>query len=239
MALTDYGLTGLFSKKGREKQRSLFFGNPEEHERVSTLLPGQQPLFVQSVQAGLQPGAGGAFGTAADYYRSLLEEDNPTFGALAAPEERRFREQIIPDLAYQFGGMYGGIGSSAFQNASINAGTDLAERLASIRAGLRQQGAAGLMGIGQQGLGNYSQDMTTKQATPGLIGSLASLAGPVAGALGGPVASAVGSMAGKAGDWLSNMFKRNSSPYGEGTGRNMIAGNSNLPSLQTSNTGMR
>ena len=31
-------------------------GTPEEHERVSTLLPSQQPLLDQAVNAGLKPG---------------------------------------------------------------------------------------------------------------------------------------------------------------------------------------
>ena len=53
-------------------------GTPEKHERVSTLLPSQQPNFNQLQQSLQGRGAGGAFGQTADYYRDILE-NNPKF----------------------------------------------------------------------------------------------------------------------------------------------------------------
>ena len=192
-------------------------GTPAIRENVSTLRPEQEGLYNQLVGAGKGQGAGGAFGTAADYYRNLLSDNSADFQAFAAPEQRRFNEQTIPDLAEQFAGMgAGGLSSSGFQNAAVGAGTDLAERLGSIRANLRQSGAQGLQGIGQAGLQNYSQNMETQAGSQGLLGQLAPAIGTALGSFGGPIGSALG---GAAGNWISNSFgqpkvAKNSSPYG-------------------------
>lgn len=193
---------------------NFFGGTPEKHKRVSTLREEQEPLYQQLVNAGQNPGAGGAFGDAADYYRDLLSNDSQTAQSMFAPEQRRFREQIIPDLAEQFAGMgSGGLSSSGFRNASINAGTDLSERLGAIRANLRAQGAAGLANIGQQGLQNYSQDVVTQQGSPGFLAQ----AGPalaqagLAYATGGASLPFTSGIFGGAG---GNKVGSNSSPYG-------------------------
>lgn len=189
-----------------------FTGSPGKFEKMSTLRPAQEPLANQAIQAGIGRGAGGAYGTAADYYRDLLSNDDATFNAMAAPETRKFNEQIIPQLSEQFAGMgAGGLSSSGFRNAAVNAGTDLSERLGAIRANLRQQGAAGLQNIGQAGLQQFDENIY-KQGQPGLL----DFAGPAvtAGltALGGPVGGAIGNFAS---NWISGKGK--SSPYGPGS----------------------
>src|SRR3979409_758184 len=94
-------------------------GSKGKHEQISTLAPNQRKLNNQ-----LQNSAnsnGGAFNQASDYYSGLLnDENNSTYQQMAAPEQRQFREQIIPDLAEQFSG-HGGIGSSGFTNAAVGA----------------------------------------------------------------------------------------------------------------------
>lgn len=182
-------------------------GTKEKHKRVSTLMPGQQPILDQLTAAAQGKGAGGAFGEAADYYRDLLDPNSATAQMMFAPETRRFNEEIIPGLSEQFAGMgAGGLSSSGFRNAAVGAGTDLSERLGAIRAQLRQQGAAGLAGIGQSGLQNYSQDVMTQAGTPGLLSQIA-----------GPLAQAG---VGMAGDWFKGKFSggnqvgQNTSPYG-------------------------
>lgn len=147
--------------EGFENSLSQFFtGTPESFEQKSTLSPEQQDLFKQLLAAIQGQGAGGAFGNSADYYRDLLSDNSQNFNAFAAPEQRRFNEQTIPGLAEQFAGYgAGSLSSSGFRNAAVNAGTDLSERLGAIRAQLRQQGAAGLAGLGQQGLGQYTQNI--------------------------------------------------------------------------------
>lgn len=190
------------------------FGTPEIRENVSTLRPEQEGLYKQLTNAGLNRGAGGAFGNSADYYRNLMGDDSEDFNSFANPELRRFRESIIPDLAEQFAGMGsgGGISSSGFRNASVSAGTDLSERLGAIRAQLRQQGAQGLAGIGQMGLQNYSQNMVTQPGSEGFLSTISPLAGSILSAAGGPAAMAANTAINAFGK-NQNMVGQNSSPY--------------------------
>jgi hypothetical protein len=188
-----------------------FTGSPEKHERVSTLLPGQQGLFDQYQKSLQGRGAGGAFGDVADYYRGNLSDNPADFQAFAAPEMRRFREETIPGLSEQFAGMgSGGLSSSGFRNAAVNAGTDLSERLGAIRAGLRQQSAAGLGNLAQGGLGNFSQDVMTQPGSEGFLSQVAPAIGGAIGAFGGPALGALGTAAGS---WLGSKFGK-SNPYG-------------------------
>ena len=114
----------------------------------SLLSPEQRKLEKQRFKALQGSGAGGAFGDIADYYRDLMSPDSQTAQQMMAPENRRFNEQTIPDLAEQFAGMgAGGLSSSGFRNAGISAGTDLSERLGAIRAQLKGQGAAGFQNL--------------------------------------------------------------------------------------------
>lgn len=190
----------------------LFKGQPAKYGYRSTLGPEQQPLYQQLQQALMQQGAGGAFGSAADYYRDLLSDDSKTFDAFAAPEQRRFNEEIIPGLSEQFAGMgSGGLSSSGFRNAAVNAGTDLSERLGAIRAQLRQQGAQGLSQMGQFGLGQFGQTTYTP-AKGGLLDFAGPALGAAATAIGGPVAGALGQAAG---NWVTSKFGK-SDPYGGG-----------------------
>ena len=180
---------------------SFFTGTKGRYKQLDLLEKAQQPLKQQLFTASQNQGAGGAYGDAADYYRSLLSDDNSTFNAMAAPEQRRFNEQIIPDISEQFAGMgSGALSSSGFRNAAVNAGTDLAERLGAIRAQLRQQGAAGLMGLGQQALQPFKENVY-EQRQPGFLESIAPGIGMGLSALGG--------------NWLTNKFG-GSSPYGGG-----------------------
>jgi hypothetical protein len=125
----------------------------------------------------------------------------------------------MPGISEQFAGMgSGGLSSSGFQNAAVNAGTDLSERLGAIRANLRQQGAQGLQNIGQLGLGNYSQNMVTQPGSEGFLGQVAPAVGTAIGAyFGGPGGAAAGN---QAGNWLKNSFGGDkvgakTGPYGQ------------------------
>lgn len=194
-----------------------FTGTPEKRENVSTLRPEQEGLYNQLTNAGKGRGAGGAFGDSADYYRNLLSDDSADYNAFAAPALRQYNQDIVPGISEQFAGMgAGGLSSSGFRNAQIQGGTDLAERLGSIRAGLRQQGAQGLQNIGQQGLQSYSQNMVTQPGTEGFLSSVApALGGALGTALGGPLGGAIGGMAGS---WFGGSGQKvgaNSSPYGQ------------------------
>lgn len=189
------GLGGLFgggNQQGKFTQRSF-------------LDKRQKPIFDQMTGAAQQRGAGGAFGQSADYYRDLLGNDSADFNAFAAPEMRQFNEETIPGLSEQFAGFgSGGLNSSGFRNAAVNAGTSLQERLAAIRAGLRQQGAQGLNSIGQQALGTQ---FTGNMYRPPAEGGFSSFGQGLAN---------VGTQ------FLSDRL-RNSSPYGNNNdGQNLI-----------------
>ena len=186
---------------------SFFTGSPGKVEAVSTLLPEQQGLYKQLIGAGKGAGAGGAFGTAADYYRNLLSDNPADLAAFTAPAMRQYSEDIVPGLSEQFAGMgAGGLSSSGFRNAQMQGATDLAERLGAIRANLRQAGAQGLQGIGQAGLGNYSQMMQTEAPTQGALPGI--MAG-IGTAVGGPLGAAAGNVAG---NWISNRMNQQESP---------------------------
>jgi hypothetical protein len=180
------GLAGLFGSKTQK---------PKIYNQ-SLLRGEQEPLYQQLVNSGLNPGAGGAFGQAADYYRSNLSNNPEDYNAFAAPQLRQFNEEIIPGLSEQFAGMgSGGLSSSGFRNAAINAGTDLSERLGAIRANLRQNSAAGLQNIGQAGLGRFTENLYN-EPQPGFLQG-------IAGGIGQGLGSA-----------LPSLFNKNSNPYG-------------------------
>ena len=213
---------GIFSKGARKQTGNFLTGSPETRENVSTLRPEQEPLYQQAIGAGLNPGAGGAFGTSADYYRNLLSDDSADYNMFAAPALRQYIQDIVPGLSEQFAGMgSGGLSSSGFRNAQVQGATDLSERLGALRAQLRQQGAQGLQNIGQIGLGKYSQNMTTQPGSEGFLTPIAQAAGTAAGAyFGGPTGGAAGNAAGSSiGNSIGGWLRGNSS--GNRTAANM------------------
>lgn len=197
-----------------------FTGSPDKRENVSTLRPQQEGLYNQAVNAGMGPGAGGAFGDTADYYRNNLSDDPADFNAFAAPALRQYNQDIAPGIAEQYAGLGAGgsgLSGSGFRNAQVQGATDLSERLGAMRANLRQSSAQGLQGIGQQGLQNYSQNMVTQPGSEGFLSQALPAVGTAAlSAIGGPALGALGYAGGKAAsNWLSNKGK--SGPYGSGT----------------------
>ncbi len=143
-------------------------GSDEKHEQVPNIAPYQEPLAKQAAQAGLRRGAGGAFGESADYYRDNLSDNPADLEKFYRPEQRKFYEDVIPNLSEQFAGMgAGGLSSSGFRNSATSAGVDLAERLGALRANLRMQSAQGLQNSGQAGLGSFSSNQMTQQGSPG------------------------------------------------------------------------
>lgn len=195
---------------------NFFTGTSGKHKQKSKLRPSQEPLAEQAIQAGLQPGAGGAYGSAADYYRNNLSDNPADFDAYAAPQLRQFNEEIIPNLSEQFAGMgAGGLDSSGFRNAAVNAGTDLSERLGAIRADLRQQSAQGLQNIGQAGLQNFDNNIY-EPGTPGLL----DYAGQ---AIGNAGSQALG---GVASNWLNQKAGINQNPNMNSFGSGKVGKNS-------------
>jgi hypothetical protein len=103
--------------------------------------------------------------------------------AFEAPMMREFNEQIIPGLSEQFAGMgSGGLNSSSFRNAAVNAGQSLSERLAQMRQGLRMQGAQGIQGM----MGTAFSPTQSNVFMPGIMPSIVGALGRgIGGAFGG------------------------------------------------------
>lgn len=241
------GVTGVYSgggggssKSKNSDQRSMgeMRGNPNPQSgsfwsgtdpvdyQQTQLAPEQIPLYEQSVNAGLNKGAGGAFGDSADYYRNLLSDDSADFDMFARPEMRRFNEEIIPGLSEQFAGMgSGGLSSSGFRNAAVNAGTDLSERLGAIRGNLRTQAAQGLFQAGQQGLQHHLENVHV-DGQPGFFQGAASGIGQAGMQMFGDYMKSGGGNSGG-----GNAVGANSSPYGnQSVSRG--GGGTNLPQSQ-------
>jgi hypothetical protein len=213
----NLGWLGLAPKKWNKAASNFLTGTPEKRENVSTLRPEQEPGF-QDLQNAAQGNYGnGAFGKAGNYYNNLLSDNSADYNAFAAPALRQYSQDIMPGISEQFAGMgSGGLSSSGFMNAQNQGAVDLAERLGSIRANLRQSGAQGLQNIGQLGLGNYSQNMVTEPGSEGLLSTAAPAIGTAIGSFAGPAGAAAGNAAG---NWLGSKFGgnqvgANSSPYG-------------------------
>lgn len=194
----------------------LFKGTPAKRENVSNLRPEQEGLYQQLENAAKQRGAGGAFGDTADYYRSNLSNDPADFAAFAAPQLRQYNEDIVPGISEQFAGMgAGGLSSSGFRNAQVQGATDLSERLGAIRAGLRENAARGLQGIGTQGLQSYSTNMETDPGSEGLLSMAAPAFGAAGTAMFGPAGGAAGSVLGQGvQNWFGGKGKRVASNTG-------------------------
>jgi hypothetical protein len=201
-----------FSKKMRNAAKDFLGGTPSTVNQVSNLTPEQEALQSQLVDAGQNQGAGGAFGTAADYYRDLMSDNPADMAAFSAPALRQYNEEIVPGLSEQFAGMgSGGLSSSGFRNAQVQGATDLSERLGALRANLRQAGAQGLTNIGHLGLQpvqtNYQQP-----GTPGFAATVAPAVGTAIGAaVGGPAGAAIG---GGLGNMASNGIGNNTAMTG-------------------------
>lgn len=184
-----------------------FFSSSQPgYKQISTLGPEQKAAYQ-----GLQSLGGQAYGQLGSYYNDLMSDNSQAFQSFAAPEQRRFREQTVPDLAEQFAGMgSGALSGSGFRNAAVSAGTDLSERLGAIRAQLRAQGAQGLQSLGQQSLQPFYENVYEKPQG-NFMTEIAPLAGTAAGAfLGGPGGAAIGNALG---GWISGKGKTN--PYGQ------------------------
>lgn len=187
-----------------------FMGTPGQFQQRSRLGPDQQQGYQQLQNAAQSNG--GAFNTAADYYRDLLSNNPSSLQAMIAPEMRNFNQNIIPGIAEQFSGYgsFGGLNSSGFRNATLNAGTDLAERIANMRANLQQQGAQGLQQIGEKSLGDYFNNIYSPR-TPGALETL----GPA-------IMSAIGGLAGPATGGLSALLPMIMQLFNRGGGNNGI-----------------
>ena len=204
---------------------SFWTGRPSKYVQLPKLTPEQMRIQQQLEQSAQGPGAGGAFGGAADYYYNLMSDQSKDAAAFEKPMMRQYNEQIIPDLAEQFAGMgSGGLSSSGFRNAAVSAGADLSERLGAMRANLRQQGAQGLMDVGKTATTPNTENIL-EGAEQGAAGDLMSA---------GINAAANYYSGGAAGDVAPNYNESSSGPSSKGIGQdggitNVSSPNAKMP----------
>lgn len=146
---------------------SMFGNRPQSFEYQSDMSPEQQKMLA-GMFTQLQGGQGqGGLADVAKYYQGILGNDPSAMEMYDAPLKRQFEREIIPGLSAQFAGMGSGMGSSsAFRNAAVQAGGDLQQRLAEMRAQMRGNAAQSLQNLA---LGKYGQ-----------VYDIAAEAGPIA-----------------------------------------------------------
>jgi hypothetical protein len=113
-------------------------------------LGGQNPDITQN--QNYQEGS--------DWLSNLFNDPN-FFKSFEAPLMRQFEEETIPGLANRFAGMGSGgsTGSTAFRNQLGREGSNLHEKIASLRGGLQQQGTNQALQYAQQPVSNYMQQL--------------------------------------------------------------------------------
>lgn len=184
---------GLGSSNLNDSVKKILFGSEGEFKKVPTMRPEQEEIwnkYKQAVENG--------FEDAANYYRQILADDPELYQQLFAPEIQRYERETIPQLAEQFAGLgSGGINSSGFQQAGAAAGADLNERLASMRANLKNQAASGMSNL-SQGLLTPIDYTYYQQPQPGLVEQAAGAGLQAAGAYYGvPMSSNLGQQKGQ------------------------------------------
>jgi len=151
----------------------MLFGQTGGMQQQSLLNPQQQQL-QQQILGGL----GGAQQSGLDLLNQLLSGDESAFQAFEAPMKRQFEQQTVPMIAERFAGMgsHGAQGSSAQDLAMGQAGRELSENLAGLRAGLQQQSISQLSNLLGMGL-SPTQENIYMQPTGGLVGGALTGAG--------------------------------------------------------------
>ena len=172
-------------------------------QRINNYTPQQNKLF-KSLLSGINQGGG--IGAGLGRLGQLAAGSQEGFEQLEAPAYADFQKQL-GQIGTRFSGL-GARGSSAFQNASSGAASDLTQRLQAQRMGIQQQALQSLLGQSNSLLGQRPFDTIFQQQQPDQGFDWGSLLGGLGGAAGaaflGPFGGALGSAAGSG---LSNWFK--------------------------------
>lgn len=139
------------------------------YQQFSTQSPQQEQLFNQLLSG---------FGGGNSFLQNLLGNSPESLETFSKPHLRQFQQQIVPQIAEGFSGAGAGK-SSAFQQTLASAGTDLSERLASMRGNQQMQ----LLPILQSLLGQSTQGLIP-ESKPWWQEALTGLAGGAGSALG-------------------------------------------------------
>ena len=146
-------------------------GSNETHG--STYSQGAQNAFTRAQQelANLSQGGAADITQNQNYQQgqgwlNQLFNDPEFFKQFEAPLMRQFEEETLPGVANRFGGMgsHGSFGTS-FRNAANREATNLHEKIAALRGGMKQQGANQALQYAQQPFSNY-QSLLGLATTP-------------------------------------------------------------------------
>ena len=125
---------------------------------------GSQMAGLNQYSQGLMnPQAGSQLAGLQQYSQDLMNPSGASYQAFAAPMMKQYQQEIVPGMAERFSGL-GAQSSSAFNQSMAQGGTDLAERLATLKANLGMQGAQ----LGQQNIGLGMQGAQLGQQNVGL-----------------------------------------------------------------------
>lgn len=161
-------------------------------QQISNFSPQQQKLFRQLL-GGINQGGG--IGAGLGRLNRLASGSQEGFEELEAPAYADFQKQL-GQIGTRFAGL-GAQGSSAFQNATSGAASDLTQKLQAARMGIQNNALQSLLGQSNELLGQ--KPFTTLYSQPdqgfdwgSLLGSLTgSFFGPLGGSLGGAAGSGI------------------------------------------------
>jgi len=154
------------------KQNIAGFGlkQPKHLRQVPQFNPGQMNLF-QSLLGGVQPGSTQGL----DFLSKLAGGNEEMFNQLEAPAFSNY-QKTLGDLGSRFA-QFGGVDSSAFQNAVTGAGADLAQNLQSQRSQLQSDAISKLLGYSGQLLGQRPYEIVQQGQREGNAGNIGNMLG--------------------------------------------------------------
>lgn len=142
-------ITGMALLSALGGLASGFNDNKGSMERVPILNEDQQRLLSQ-----MMPHLGRGQESGLNYINQILSNDPEAMRAFEAPYMRQFQQDIVPAISERFAGMGTGgtLSSSGLDQSLGQAGRELSENLASLRANLKQNALGSLQGLTSQAM---------------------------------------------------------------------------------------
>lgn len=162
MSILD-SLLGPIFKKG--VGHDFLFGKKGGWEGFENFTPEQRAI-LDKILGGL----GGINEQGMNYLSQILSDDPELMKQFEAPYLRQFNEQIVPGIAERFT-QAGARNSSGFNQAIAQQAGSLSERLAAMRAGLKQNALEGAFGYNKFGLAPRRTNFWD-QGNQGFLGSM-------------------------------------------------------------------
>lgn len=146
------------------------FGSEAKTKKRSFQTGGQQNL-MNSLLEGLG-GQGGGANQALQFLQKYLNPNQQQgFEQFAQPYMQQYESKVLPNLLERFGaGAQGGaLSSSGFAQALGGSSSDFMSQLAQLFSSQQQQAASGLLGLGQNLLGQQTFGYEQRPANMGFL----------------------------------------------------------------------